>query len=77
MSAMIVPMTRNEAFLSDVAAAEVPGGFAMWWLGQSGFPVKHRGRHLLLDPCLSDSLTKKYAGSDMPRAALRRAAEQR
>ena len=35
----------------------------MWWLGQSGFLVQSRGRHLLIDPYLSDSLTKKYAAN--------------
>ena len=38
----------------------------MWWLGQSGFLVKFGSRYLLLDPYLSDSLTKKYAATDKP-----------
>src|SRR5688500_14324723 len=38
----------------------------VWWLGQSGFLVQWRGRHLLVDPYLSDSLTKKYAGTEKP-----------
>jgi L-ascorbate metabolism protein UlaG (beta-lactamase superfamily) len=38
----------------------------LWWLGQSGFLIQWQGRHLLLDPYLSDSLTKKYAGTDKP-----------
>ena len=38
----------------------------LWWLGQSGFLVQFEGHHLLLDPYLSDSLTKKYANTDKP-----------
>jgi L-ascorbate metabolism protein UlaG (beta-lactamase superfamily) len=38
----------------------------MWWLGQSGFLLRHADSLLLLDPYLSDSLTKKYDGTDKP-----------
>jgi L-ascorbate metabolism protein UlaG (beta-lactamase superfamily) len=38
----------------------------LWWLGQSGFLIQTQGRHLLFDPYLSDSLTKKYAGTNKP-----------
>ena len=38
----------------------------LWWLGQSGFMWIHKSRGLLLDPYLSDSLTRKYAGTDKP-----------
>jgi L-ascorbate metabolism protein UlaG (beta-lactamase superfamily) len=30
----------------------------LWWLGLSGFLIQWQGHHLLLDPYLSDSLTK-------------------
>lgn len=42
------------------------GGLHLWWLGQSGFLVQWEGHHLLLDPYLSESLTKKYAATDKP-----------
>jgi L-ascorbate metabolism protein UlaG (beta-lactamase superfamily) len=64
MSAMIRPLRAGEAFLADVRAAG--GGLGLWWLGQSGFLVAWKGRHLLLDPYLSDSLTRKYADTDKP-----------
>lgn len=38
----------------------------LWWLGQSGFLLQYRGRHLLMDPYLSDYLTFKYATTDKP-----------
>ena len=64
---MIVPALHDAALVADVAAANVHDGHVrLWWLGQSGFLVQWNGHHLLLDPYLSDSLTKKYAGTDKP-----------
>ena len=63
---MIQPQRQDEAFLSDVAATDPGDGFAVWWLGQSGFLIKSAAGHLLFDPYLSDSLTKKYADTDKP-----------
>jgi len=64
---MIRPVLKDEAFLADVRAAKRDDdNFRLWWLGQSGFLVQWKGHHLLLDPYLSDSLTKKYAATDKP-----------
>jgi L-ascorbate metabolism protein UlaG (beta-lactamase superfamily) len=38
----------------------------LWWLGQSGFLLISGGRAVVFDPYLSDSLTRKYAGTDKP-----------
>lgn len=62
---MIQPLRSGDALLADVRAAD-PGALHLWWLGQSGFLVAWQGRHLLLDPYLSDSLTRKYADTDKP-----------
>jgi len=40
--------------------------FHLWWLGQSGFLLQWKGKRVLMDPYLSDSLTKKYAATDKP-----------
>lgn len=40
--------------------------FHIWWLGQSGFLLQWKGKRVLLDPYLSDSLTRKYADTDKP-----------
>jgi len=40
--------------------------FHLWWLGQSGFLLQWKGKRVLIDPYLSDSLTKKYAVTDKP-----------
>ena len=42
------------------------GGTHLWWLGQSGFLIGSEGRHLVVDPYLSDSLTAKYEGTATP-----------
>src|SRR5262245_29439241 len=65
---MIRPLLKDDEFLADVARAREhsPDALHCWWLGQSGFLILWQGRHLLLDPYLSDSLTLKYANSDKP-----------
>ena len=64
---MIVPRLSGERLLADIEAARRDNhGFHLWWLGQSGFLVQWQGRHLLMDPYLSDSLTLKYADTDKP-----------
>ena len=64
---MIEPLRADDAFLADVERADrAADRLHLWWLGQSGFLVAWRGRHALLDPYLSDSLTRKYAGTDKP-----------
>jgi len=64
---MISPLRKDDALLADVAAAEDrDDAFHLWWLGQSGFLLKWNGHFLLLDPYLSDSLTRKYADTDKP-----------
>ena len=64
---MIEPVLRDDALLADVRSPQpAPDHFRLWWLGQSGFLVQWRGRHLLIDPYLSDSLTRKYSATDKP-----------
>lgn len=70
---MIEPVLLDEAFLDDVRAADRDDGeVRLWWLGQSGFLAQWRGRHLLLDPYLSDSLTAKYANTGKPHVRMTR-----
>ena len=64
---VIEPALTDDAFLADVEARDLPVTLRLWWLGQSGFLVQLDGRHLLLDPYLSDSLTEKYAGTPTSR----------
>jgi L-ascorbate metabolism protein UlaG (beta-lactamase superfamily) len=53
-------VTEMDHFLSDTTHA------CIWWLGQSGFLLQWQGKRILIDPYLSDSLTKKYAATDKP-----------
>jgi L-ascorbate metabolism protein UlaG (beta-lactamase superfamily) len=57
---------KDEAFLADLDAARSGGATRLWWLGQSGFLWFCRGKTILFDPYLSDSLTRKYALTDKP-----------
>ncbi|MBM3834644.1 MAG: MBL fold metallo-hydrolase [Verrucomicrobia bacterium] len=64
---MIQPVLQNAALLADIEHARADfENFHLWWLGQSGFLIQWQGRRLLLDPYLSDSLTRKYANTDKP-----------
>ncbi len=64
---MITPQKSHDKLLQDIHSAPVDEhSFHLWWLGQSGFLLKWNGKHLLFDPYLSDSLTKKYAETDKP-----------
>lgn len=64
---MIRPVQSHDTLLSDIQTSNRRDvGFRLWWLGQSGFLLQWQGVHVLLDPYLSDSLTKKYAGTDKP-----------
>ena len=64
---MIRPVLQDNAFLADVLSARSDRDrLHLWWLGQSGYLVQWQGHHLLIDPYLSDSLTKKYTGTDKP-----------
>jgi L-ascorbate metabolism protein UlaG (beta-lactamase superfamily) len=57
----------HAALLADIRAADrFDRGFRLWWLGQSGFLLQWQGVHVLLDPYLSDSLTRKYRQTDKP-----------
>jgi L-ascorbate metabolism protein UlaG (beta-lactamase superfamily) len=61
---VIAPALADDALITDARGADPSEELLhLWWLGQSGFLVAHAGRHLVLDPYLSDSLTRKYAGT--------------
>jgi L-ascorbate metabolism protein UlaG (beta-lactamase superfamily) len=64
---VIPPLQSHEALLADIRAADRRDrGFRLWWLGQAGFLLQWQGLHVLLDPYLSDSLTRKYRQTDKP-----------
>ncbi|MDF1657057.1 MAG: MBL fold metallo-hydrolase [Verrucomicrobiales bacterium] len=64
---MIVPVQKDEAFLEDFTEADkVTGAIHVWWMGQSGFLLKWNGKGLLIDPYLSDSITRAHSGTNTP-----------
>ena len=64
---MIKPLLKEKQLLDSIKSTDQEAErFYLWWLGQSGFLIQWQGRHLLLDPYLSDSLTLKYADTDKP-----------
>jgi len=66
-ASLIQPILKDHDLVADISSVEHDTDhFHVWWLGQSGFLVCWMGRHLLFDPYLSDSLTKKYAQTDKP-----------
>lgn len=49
---------------ADLAKAD--GTVDVWWLGQAGFLVRAPSATILVDPYLSDTLARKYAGTEFP-----------
>lgn len=68
MSMTLIPaVLKDEAFLADVEKHQHDEkNFHLWWLGQSGYLLLWKGKKVLIDPYLSDSLTKKYAATNKP-----------
>ncbi len=64
---LIPAYQKNEAFLADVKAHQLnKSTVKLWWLGQSGYLIHYNNTNLLIDPYLSDSLTRKYADTKKP-----------
>jgi L-ascorbate metabolism protein UlaG (beta-lactamase superfamily) len=64
---MIPAFQKNESLIREMDS--LPGDknhFHLWWLGQSGFLLQWKDKRVLIDPYLSDSLTKKYLVTDKP-----------
>lgn len=64
---MIQAVIKDDDFIAQVQQYENDKKyFHLWWLGQSGYLLLWQGKKLLIDPYLSDSLTKKYAVTPKP-----------
>ncbi|HOA37443.1 MAG TPA: MBL fold metallo-hydrolase [Flavihumibacter sp.] len=69
--ALIKAITSDEALLREADGLLADDQhFHLWWLGQSGFLLQWKGERVLIDPYLSDSLTKKYADTEKPHVRL-------
>jgi len=64
---LIPAIKKDEELLAEMDSFITDGDhFYLWWLGQSGFLLQWKRQRVLIDPYLSDSLTKKYAATDKP-----------
>ncbi len=64
---LIAAIKKDEALISEMDnLMSDETNFYVWWLGQSGFLLQWKGKRVLIDPYLSDSLTEKYAATDKP-----------
>jgi L-ascorbate metabolism protein UlaG (beta-lactamase superfamily) len=64
---LIPALKKNEALIEEMDSLLFDKDhFYLWWLGQSGFLLQWKGKRVLIDPYLSDSLTRKYAATDKP-----------
>jgi len=64
---LIPAVVKDEAFIAEVEKCQQDEkNFHLWWLGQSGYLLLWQGKRILIDPYLSDSLTKKYATTNKP-----------
>jgi L-ascorbate metabolism protein UlaG (beta-lactamase superfamily) len=64
---LIRAVIKDEALIAEVESyRHEEDNFHLWWLGQSGYLLLWKGKKILIDPYLSDSLTKKYAATDKP-----------
>lgn len=68
---LIRAILKEEALVAEMDARLADNRAAhLWWLGQSGFLLQWKGKRVLLDPYLSDSLTDKYANTEKPHTRL-------
>jgi L-ascorbate metabolism protein UlaG (beta-lactamase superfamily) len=64
---LIPAIKKDEALIAEMdALLKDDVHFHLWWLGQSGYVLQWQGKRILIDPYLSDSLTKKYVTTDKP-----------
>ena len=65
--ALIAAIRKDRALIAEMDD-KLPdaGHLYLWWLGQSGYLLQWNGKRVLIDPYLSDSLTRKYAATDKP-----------
>src|SRR5262245_60192730 len=67
MTALIQPVRKGRDLTDEIRSTHpTPGVLAIWWLGQSGYVIKSRLGMLIIDPYLSEHLTRKYEGTSKP-----------
>lgn len=70
---MIEPVRSGAELVEEIESTiPLPGTIAVWWLGQSGYLIRSARATILIDPYLSESLTKKYAVTNKPHVRMTR-----
>ena len=73
MSELIEPFLSGLPLLNELHSERPdPGRLSIWWLGQSGYVIKSANGTLVVDPYLSEHLTKKYADTNKPHIRMTR-----
>ena len=58
---------KDEALIAEMdACLSNDDVFQLWWLGQSGYLLQWKKQRVLIDPYLSDSLTKNTLQTNKP-----------
>ncbi len=71
---MIEPVRHGPELIQEIRETHpFYGSLAIWWFGQSGFLIKSDGGILVIDPYLSEHLTRKYEGTSRPHVRMTRA----
>jgi L-ascorbate metabolism protein UlaG (beta-lactamase superfamily) len=71
---MIEPVRDGPELIEEIRQTRpAPGSLVLWWLGQSGFLIKSSSGTLVVDPYLSEHLTRKYENSARPHVRMTRA----
>jgi L-ascorbate metabolism protein UlaG (beta-lactamase superfamily) len=71
---MIEPFRQGPELIAEIQETHPPpGSLAIWWLGQSGFLIKSHAGILVIDPYLSEHLTRKYENTNRPHVRMTRA----
>ncbi|HEY0679913.1 MAG TPA: MBL fold metallo-hydrolase [Chitinophagaceae bacterium] len=64
---LIPAKKKDEALIAEMdSRIDDDQHFSLWWLGQSGYLLQWKRQRVLIDPYLSDSLTRKYGQTDRP-----------
>lgn len=64
---LIKAIKKNEDLVAEMDRfLRSESSFHLWWLGQSGYLLQWNEKRVLIDPYLSDALTKKYLATDKP-----------
>jgi L-ascorbate metabolism protein UlaG (beta-lactamase superfamily) len=62
---LIPAYQKDKSFLDEVEKhSSGSAHFQLWWLGQSGYLLQWNGKRIIIDPYLSDSLTRKYSNTN-------------